>query len=256
LGINRAWSSGIISIDREKIYQLEYILKDAYSNASTFRFEITGVQTALPQEELLGDLFPFNRDNVFADKGIELEIPRKNIYTDIDLQTLSIPWHTPFAPLYIIGDRIPLHGYCPLALDILNDSYPDKSKYGVVYYWQNDKNWLGGTYENGKMKVQIRELGRFSIEIDITPPSIVPQQEAKWEVNQRIVFKISDDLSGIKSFRGTLDGRFVLFEYDAKINLLYCVFDPKRMKRGAQMLLLEVEDGAGNRAEFRKMINW
>ena len=254
-GINRAWSSGIIPIDQEKTYHLEYILKDAYGNTSTFRFEIIGERTVLPQEELLGVLFPFNRDNVFADKGVELQIPRKNLYADLDLQVMVLPWHTPFAPLYMLIDRIPLHNSCPLTLDIPNDAYPDKSKYGVVSYWGNQKNWLGGIYENGKMKVQIRELGHFSIDIDTVPPRIVPQQETKWETNRRIAFKISDDLSGIKSWRGTLDGQFALFEYDAKNNLLYCVFDPKRMKRGTQMLQLVVEDGVGNRAEFRKMIN-
>jgi hypothetical protein len=256
LGMNRAWSSGIISIDQIKTYHLEYILKDVFGNTSTFRFEITGEPASLPQKELQGLWFPFNRDNFFSDKGVELQIPRKNLYNDLDLQVLSIPFHTPYAPLYIIGDPTPLHSYCPLTLDIVNDAYPDKSKYGVVTYSQNKTNWLGGDYENGKMKVQIRELGQFSIEVDSTPPEILPLREAQWETGRRIAFKISDDLSGIKSYRGTLDGQFVLFEYDAKNNHLFCDFDPKRMKSGTQMLLLEVVDAVGNRAEFWKTINF
>jgi len=256
LGMNRAWSSGIIFIDQEKTYRLEYILRDVYGNTSTLRFDITGKQTLLPQEELKGVWFPFNRDNVFSDNGVELQIPRRNLYTDLDLQVQVIPEHTPFAPLYIIGDAVPLHSYCPLTLDIVDDSYPDKSKYGVISYWQKQKNWLGGAYDDGKMRVQIRELGRFSIEIDTIAPVIVPIQEDKWETNQRIAFKISDELSGIKSYRGTFGGRFALFEYDAKSNLLYYVFDPKRAKRGEQLLHLEVTDGAGNQSEFQKMISW
>lgn len=255
LGMNRAWSSGIILIDQEKIYRLEYILRDVYGNTSTFRFDITGKQTLLPQEELKGVWFPLYRDNVFFGNGVELQIPRKNLYTDLDFRVQVVPNHSSFAPLYIIGDAVPLHNYCPLTLDIANDFYPDKSKYGVVSYWRKQKNWIGGTYDNGKMRTQIRELGQFSVEIDTVAPVIVPVQEDKWETNRRIAFKISDDLSGIKSCRGTLDGRFALFEYDAKSNLLYYVFDTKRTKQGQQMLHLVVVDGADNQSEFRKMVN-
>ncbi|MDR0542297.1 MAG: M23 family metallopeptidase [Dysgonamonadaceae bacterium] len=256
LGINRAWSNGIISIDREKIYLLEYILKDVYGNTATLRFEVAGRPAAVAPEERQGVRFPFNRDNAFIDKGIELYIPRRNLYADLDLQVQTIPWHTPFAPLYIVGDRVPLHNYCPLTLDIVSDSYPDKSKYGIVSYRRDKKTWLGGKYENGKITVQIRELGKFSVDIDTIPPSIAPLNEAQWETNRRIAFKISDELSGIQSYRATLDGQFVLFEYDAKLNLLSCVYDPQRMKKGSQTLLLAVTDGAGNRSEFRKIIRF
>ncbi|MDR1527554.1 MAG: M23 family metallopeptidase [Dysgonamonadaceae bacterium] len=254
LGINRAPGNGIISIDREKIYHLEYVLKDVYNNTTTFRFDIQGKQAGLPQGEQQGVWFPFHRDNAFAENGIELQIPRKNLYTDLDLQTQVVAWHTPFAPLYIVGDRIPLHTYCPLTLAIANDCYPDKSKYGVVSYLQDKKTWLGGQYKDGKIRVQIRELGKFSVDIDTIPPTITPLSEATWATNRRMAFRISDELSGIQSYRGTLDGQFVLFEYDAKNHLLYCVYDPERMKQGQQTLHLRVTDGAGNRSEFRKTI--
>jgi hypothetical protein len=256
LGMNRARSNGIISIDQEKSYHLEYILKDVYGNTTTFRFDITGQPTFPAREELQGVWFPYNRDNAFSDKGVELHIPIRNLYTDLDLQIQAIPWHTPFAPLYIVGDRIPLHGYCPLTLDIVNDSYPDKSKYGIVSYQQDKPNWIGGKYKNGKISAQIRELGQFSIDIDTVPPSITPLNPAKWETNRRIAFKISDESSGIQSCRGTLDGQYALFEYDAKNNLLYYVFDPKRTKREPQTLLLTVTDSAGNRTEFQKTIQF
>jgi murein DD-endopeptidase MepM/ murein hydrolase activator NlpD len=256
LGINRAPGNGMIAIDQEKTYRLEYILKDVYDNTTTFRFDIQGRPASLPLEERKGVWFPLAVDNSFTGNGIELRIPKKNLYTDVYLQTEVIPGHTPFAPLYVVGDRIPLHSYCPLTLEITNDVFPDKSKYGVVSYWKGKRNWLGGRYKNGKISVQIRELGRFSVEVDTIPPRIVPLSEAKWETSRRIAFRISDDLSGINSYRATLDGQFALFEYDAKNNLLSCVYDPQRMKKGPQTLLLVVKDEAGNRAEFRKIVRF
>ena len=256
LGANRSSGSGILSIDREKVYSLEYLLKDVYGNTSVFQFTITGKKTAIPRREPEGIYFPFNQDNHFSGQGIELKIPRNNLYTDLDLQVQVPPGYLPFAPLYKLGDRIPLHGYCPLTLEITHDSYPDKSKYGVVHYWRDQRNWLGGKYDAGKVTAETRELGQFSVEIDTIPPKILPVKEAVWETAGRISFRNSDDLSGIQSYRGTLDDRFVLFEYDAKAHSLSCVYDPKRMKKGSQTLYLFVTDGAGNRAEFRKTIVW
>jgi murein DD-endopeptidase MepM/ murein hydrolase activator NlpD len=256
LGVNRSLDKGIISIDNEKVYHLEYTLKDAYGNTGTLRFDITGKKTPIPHPEPQGVYFPFNKDNAFIGKGVELKIPRKNLYTDLYLQVETVPEHTPFAPLYIVGERIPLHSYCPLTLDIAHDSYPDSSKYGIVSYWKNKRNWLGGNYKTGKMTAEIRELGRFSVEIDTVPPVITPTKEANWGIAKRITFKISDDLSGIKTYRGTLDGKFVLFEYDAKTNSLYCVYDSKRMGRGTQSLRLVVTDDAGNQSEYQTSITF
>ncbi|GHV20818.1 peptidase M23 [Clostridia bacterium] len=254
LGVNRSLDNGIISIDSEKTYRLEYILKDVYKNTTTFQFDITGLKTLIPQQEPKGIYFPFNRDNLFVGQGVDLRIPRKNLYTDIYLQVETLPGYAPYAPLYRLGERIPLHSYCPLTLYLTNDTYPDKSKYGVVSYWRNKKNWLGGHYENGKISAEIRELGDFSVEVDTVPPVITPIKEANWAANGRIAFKISDDLSGIKSYKGTLDSKFILIEYDYKTNLLYSVYDPKRMGRGRQTLKLVVTDEAGNASEFQTTV--
>lgn len=255
-GANRVPGDGVLTIDRERVYPVEYVLKDVYGNRTSLRFEIQGKRTAVPPVEWQGVRLAFDRDQTFSSNGVTLHVPRKNLYADLDLQTLSIPWHTPFAPLYVVGERMPLHSYCALTLDIVNDSYRDPTKYGVVAYVEGRKSWLGGRYESGKMKVQVRELGHFSVEIDTVPPVIVPVNEAKWEAGRRIAFKISDDLSGIRSYRGTLGGRFVLFEYDAKTNLLYCVYDPERMKGGRQTLLVVITDGVGNRSEFRRSVRF
>jgi hypothetical protein len=191
---------------------------------------------------------------------MDLKIPRKNIYTDIYPKIDTMAGYSPFAPLYSIGNRVPLHSYCPLTLDITRDTYPDKSKYGVVQLVKNNRNWLGGTYEKGKMTVSTRELGKFSVEIDTVPPVIIPVNKQKWETSRRITFKIDDDLSGIASYRGTLNGNFILFEYDAKNRSLYYVYDSKRIKKEvatlpAITLLLIVTDKAGNQSEFSATVS-
>jgi len=255
LGIYRSRPTGFISIQGSKEYNCEYFLRDAYGNTSTFTFTITGEESVIPEEKKTGVFFSYNQNNQYKGKGMELNIPNGNLYTDIYLNPEAEENPNPnrvtppFAPLYSFGVKTPLHGNCPLSLAITNDSYPDKSKYGIVSIVNNKYNWIGGIYDSHKLKTRIRELGQFTIVIDTVPPAVVPVNQAKWTVNKRIVFKVTDDLSGIDFYQGRLDGKFALFEYDAKTNSIFCKYDANRMKRGKQTLTLTVRDGVKNETQ-------
>ena len=54
-------------------------------------------------------------------------------------------------------------------------------------------------------------------------------------------FRISDGLSGIKSFNGYIDGKWVLMEFDTKTASLWHTFDEKTAK-GSHSFELVVED--------------
>lgn len=253
LGIYLSGSNGLIPINEAKTYNCEYMLRDAFGNVSTFNFTITGENQSIPAEKKDGVLFPYNRDNEYSGKGITLNIPAGNLYTNVYLNPEAIqqPGEYPFSPLYSMGERAPLHSSGLLTLAITNDSYPDKSKYGVVAIVNNKNVWLGGDYEFKKLKVKILELGLFTVAIDTIPPVVIPQNQARWTLNKCISFKVTDDLSGIDFYRGRLDGKFALFEYDPKSNSLFCKYDANRMKKGKQTLTLVVRDGVKNETNVR-----
>jgi len=65
-----------------------------------------------------------------------------------------------------------------------------------------------------------------------------------------IRIKISDDFSGIKSYRGTINGEWVLFEYEPKRKELTYQFSDKIFNSTKHELRLEVEDNTGNKAIY------
>jgi hypothetical protein len=255
LGLNRSLGNGIITFAEEKVYRLEYMLKDVYGNTARQTFDIKGKPMPLSPHSPGGVQFRCDRDNQYTGKGLSLSIPRKNLYTDSYLNIDTVAGHSPFAPLYMLGDRLPFHSYCPVSLEITNDSYPDKTKYGLVCIYKDQKTWLGGEYRNGRIHGRIRESGNFTVEVDSVPPQIKAVNPSQWGIEKRITFKITDDLSGIASYRGVLDGAFILFEYDAKKNALFAGYDSKRMQKSGQLRLV-VTDEAGNSAEFLYFLDW
>jgi hypothetical protein len=65
-----------------------------------------------------------------------------------------------------------------------------------------------------------------------------------------IRFRIRDNFSGIKQFRGLVDGKWVLFTYDAKSGMLRHTFDG-RIGPGTHELNLEVVDQVGNQQTYQ-----
>jgi hypothetical protein len=66
----------------------------------------------------------------------------------------------------------------------------------------------------------------------------------------KLVFKIADQLSGIEKFNGTIDGQWVLFEYDQKTGTLWHTFD-ERTKTGTHQLELEISDKKNNKTTYK-----
>ncbi|GHT40605.1 peptidase M23 [Bacteroidia bacterium] len=261
LGVNYVIRSGIININQEKTYHLEYSMKDAYENTTRFKFTIVGKRTSIPPSpnNRLRQFFAYDKYNYYSGNGIFFSIPAGNLYTDIyfTVDEVTTPQLSPYSPVYILNERVPLHSACPLTLTITNDTFPDKTKYGVVQLLpRGGRHWVGGKYNFSAITAKISELGSYTVQTDVTPPVIRPLEQEKWVANRRVSFRIMDNLSGIKFYRGTIGGEWVLFEYDAKRNLLYYNHDNARFAAGRlnkivrQNLVLVVTDGAGNESQF------
>ena len=111
----------------------------------------------------------------------------------------------------------------------------------------------GGSWKGNNITVRTRSFGGYTLVIDTIPPKIVPlniynnaDMSKKWSIS----FKISDNFSGIKKFEGTVDGKWVLMEYDAKNNLLVHQFDSK-ITPGNHEIKLVVIDDVDNRAVYQ-----
>ena len=254
LPIYKMGGNGIIIINEEREYLMEYSLIDTYGNKTDFKFSVTGKNSIIPQQKKTGTLCFYNNNNIIEENGFRLEIPEGNLYKDVYLKVNVNNDYTPFSPLYSINKKMPLHTPCPLILDITNDTFPDKSKYGVVDVDKKTESWLGGEYKDSKMQLSVRQIGDFAVRIDTVPPVITPVTPAKWQSLKKISFVIKDNMSGIKSWYGTLNGNFALFEYDAKINSLFYIFDPERAEKGGQQLVLKVTDGAGNTKTYERQV--
>ena len=72
-----------------------------------------------------------------------------------------------------------------------------------------------------------------------------------------IKITITDDLSGIRSWEPSIDGKWALFEYDQKNNVLIYRLDSKRIVQGKKHnLVLKVTDAMDNTSNYKCDFTW
>jgi hypothetical protein len=111
---------------------------------------------------------------------------------------------------------------------------------------------MGGSYKNGGLELSINELGdRFAISMDSIAPKIEALSPQTWKQNGRIRIKLTDDKSGIRTFRGTIDGEFVLFEHDSKSSIYTYTFNRERLgELPIKSFRFVATDGVGNESVY------
>jgi murein DD-endopeptidase MepM/ murein hydrolase activator NlpD len=250
---------GIFKATDNKLHQVKYEVTDAYGNATSLAFTIQSKETSFTPSDPKGELFKYNRNNYIRNDDIEFSIPEGALYEDVDFIYEKKPGNPKFysSVFQLHNPYTPLHFACPLRIKAVNLPANLESKVmlaqvdpvsGKIYS-------ATGKYVDGWVEGNIRVLGNYALVVDTQAPKIVslsiadkkPLKDAS-----KLKFKITDNLSGIETFRGTIDGKWVLFEYDLKNNLISYTFDKSRMQFGKNHALnLEVTDYKGNKSTYK-----
>lgn len=248
---------GILTIDEPRTYHLTYRLADAFGNTTTLSIRVEGKEQPIPQIDTENtELFHWWSDNRFGAKGIRLTIPKGNLYDDLYFRYSAKEDSTALGATHRLHNKpVALHKSAKLSLRLQTDTLENKRQYGIVRLQNGRRSWSGGVYRNGWIDTDIRELGNYTVGQDRVPPTITPLNPATWVSKQAIAFRLSDNLSGVQTYRGEIDGQFVLFEMNSKSVITY-KFDKERLARGKHTLKLTVDDACGNQSTYTYPFTW
>lgn len=250
---------GIVTINQERDYHFQYVLKDVFGNTSNYHFTIHGrhhdIAPVKPHSKFM---FTWNKTNYLQEPGMMLIVPFGMLYEDTFLNFKIFPSKNEIAFKYQLNDQpIPLNAPCELKIGLLKHPIANTRKYYMVKV-------LGGTfistgnckYENGYIVSKIKDLSTYTLAVDVTPPHIMPVDQRSWN-RGKLIFSITDGKSGIKSYHGYIDERFAIFDRTVKNSLVKCDIDPTRVQRKkTHTAKMVVEDFCGNVATYTKTFKW
>lgn len=252
---------GLVDINEERPYRFVYTLRDALGNISKVRFTVQGQKTTIaPVEHREKYALKWDKVNYLQEPGLELVIPKGMLYDNALLNYSVRADSGDIAFTYQLNDtRIPMHDACDLRIGLRRRPVEDMTKYYVAGVTaRGGKYRIGGKYEDGVMKVRIRDLGTYTVAVDTVPPVITPLNQAQWGRTGKIIFKAKDKETGINTYRGTIDGKYALFGKPNSISgNLVCELDPKYVEKGGKHVVeMTVTDGCGNRTTEQFEFVW
>ena len=248
---------GILTIDEPRTYHLTYKLADAFGNTTQLSIRIEGKEQPIPEIDTENaELFHWWSDNRFGAKGIRLTIPKGNLYDDLYFRYSVKEDSAALGATHILHNKpIAFHKSAKLSLRLQTDTLDNKQQYGIVRLQNGRRSWTGGVYRNGWVDADIKEMGSYTLGQDLVPPTITPLNPATWVSQQAITLRLSDNLSGVQTYRGEIDGQYVLFEMNSKSVITYH-FDKERLARGKHTLKLVVTDACGNQSTYTYPFTW
>jgi hypothetical protein len=155
---------------------------------------------------------------------------------------------------YTLSDRsYPLVADARLSLKC-HRQVKDPSKLYVVCHWGTER-FMGGTCnDDGWVTAPLRELGAaYELAYDDVPPQVNPVS-----LGETISMSITDGASGIRTYRGYIDGRFVLFEEVAKSSVVRCNLRQTPVRRTGKMRRLKFVaiDNRNNQQTYETQIKY
>jgi len=244
---------GIITFNDDAEHDVEYVVKDVAGNTSTVNLKVksSAMMVSNASNIITSNRFHYDQVNTYSNRDIKVTIPVGNLYDDLDFTYAEMPKKPgTYSLTHRVHNRFtPIHDSYDLW--IRPDSTIGKLADKAVIV-NSVTGSQGGVYEDGFIKAHATTFGDFYIKVDTVPPtirSINISNGSNLSGQHAIFLKISDNLSGIKSFEGRIDGKWVLMEWDYKTRVLSYTFD-NTITAGKHSFELTVMDNKDNAAHF------
>ena len=209
-----------------------------------YNYYIIDLRNDLPEKAFLQDkeidfnFIEIENDKIYDldNKNLKLEIANNNIF---DTMYVEFEKKIDTIEKFIFKNSLPLKKVVSVTLKPKNTYNKEKS---YIYDISNKPSFIGGVWEENNIVFKTSELSEYSILEDKEPPVI---ERVKFN-NDLMVFRIYDELSGIKSYEGRINNNWILFEYDNKNDIII-----SKKKNSIQSFkgrfVLEVIDNTNNR---------
>lgn len=240
---------GYIEVVEGNEYTVDIIASDLDGNQSKLTIPIVGKVNpiTLPNDEKITD-YPIlaTAFNKFSKDGITVAFPKNTFYKDFNLDFKvnvdgSVNVHKPV---------VPLHKSYTLTFNV--EKYTQEERKHLFIANHNNKRYprySSTVKKENTFYTKTKKLGKFSLLSDYKAPTITPSnfKDGQWMTNFRYLkVGIKDDLSGIKSYRGEIDGEWILMEWNLKKGYLFYDFNDKELSGTKHQLKIVVTDNANN----------
>ncbi len=242
------YNNGEIAINEGLSYTLNLLIKDYAGNKVELNIPVEGVKTekALHRTSDKTDTYVIaKKPNNYDLGGAKVYFPTNTFYEDfyIDLKKGK-------DTVTIHNNTVPAHRNFTITFDASSFSEEEQKHLFIARLDDKARPNYTNTYKRGEVfTARTRYLGTYTLAMDTIAPTIRTKnfKDKQWLNNYKYLsVYIADDLSGVDSYSATLNGEWILMEYEPKNNTLTYNFDDKIADQTQCVLKVTVTDNVGN----------
>tara|TARA_B100000941_G_C28500756_1_gene554031 strand:+ start:246 stop:1943 length:1698 start_codon:yes stop_codon:yes gene_type:complete len=254
---------GLFRVIKDSLYNIKIIFEDINKNKSVVSMVLKGTENQknfdFSFKNVEDELYHSDMEYEKKFKNLNLKIPKNAFYETTKLNfeyksdTLIIEKFTK-AP----KKGLNLEFFLPKNLDSINLRQTCIGKFNINKNGKKNKiQYVFGNKKGSLIRASSVSGGKYFLTKDTISPSIKPInfRNEKWVTNlSTLRINVDDEFSGIKKYRATINGKWILMEHEPKRKLLFFEFDDVKFSKTELKLNLQVEDMVGNIKEFEATI--
>ena len=248
-----AYDNGYVTIEDSTSSVYKTRIRDFKGNETWINIPIRGKYEVLETPEN----HSYNKTTIFADQATELKsgLITVNFYPNTVYENVNIDYSVSSDTLHLHEDNIPLQKNFYINYDLNNYKSEDLDKMFIarLYGYYQRPSYVSTKRKGNILSAGSKIFGTYTLAMDTVAPTITPVnfKDKKWLSKYRYLkVKIDDDLSGISKYRATVNGKWILMEYDYKTNMLVHDFNDNIVKDTKNDLKIIVTDNVGNSSTF------
>ncbi len=249
---NKLVNDGKVVVKEGLSYKVELLIHDLEGNLTKVVIPVEGKrQTVKMAKEK-----PKTENYVIAKRPNNYDLGLAKVYFPANTfyENFHIELEKGRDTVTIHNNRVPAHRNFTITFDTSQYTEAEQKQLFIARLDKKLKPNYASTYKRGNtFTTRTRNLGTYTLVKDSIAPKIRTKnfKHKQWLTNYRYLsLLISDDLSGVDTYTATLNGEWILMEYEPKTKTLTYNFDDKILNKKQCELKVVVKDNVGNTSNY------
>lgn len=244
-------NDGVVNLALNFTLNYKIVLQDFHGNKTIINVPISYKNTPItqPVKEIKTPYFLKARnDNSYSKDNISVFFPENTFYDDFYLK-----FEVSNNELLLHSESIAVNNPFQITFDVSKIPVSEREKMFIANLDGTRTEYNSTFKKEDVFSIRTKKLGKFFLKKDDVMPRIFNpnfKEGDTLDVQKNLKISIVDDLSGIKEYNAYLNGKWILMEYETKLNRLTHDFSDDKFENGRNDFKIEVKDNMGNIAAF------
>ncbi|GLU44197.1 peptidase M23 [Muricauda sp. NBRC 101325] len=249
---NNLYNNGKIDVAEGMSYNVEFLIADIQGNTTKLVVPVEGKKEAIKiarKDRTTENYVIASKPNNYDLGAAKVYFPANTFYDDF-----YIHLEKGNDTITIHDNSVAAHRNFTISFDPSKYDQEDRDKLFIAHLDIDGRPSYSKTYKrDGSFTTRTRTLGTYTLVKDTVAPTIKPKnfRDKQWLNNfSYLSLRITDDLSGIDTYSATLNGKWILMEYEPKTNTITYNFEDNISNETENELIVTVSDNVGNSTTY------